>query len=212
MFSVQSISCVLLMSTLNSKADAYGGRRRVVSSGGNPRGGRGTSSVEDFDREDRGSGSSDRSDPDRRLSVEDFDVSDRLSRPSVEEFDVEVFNVRDVEESKPRVPSKVNFKTEDSRRVSVEGFGTERTLGKKYLDSTRVSSWSSWSFNQRPNFNFPNRPREKTETPRRTRGNPVSKPDLLPERIMIFPCQNEKLRCKHIPGDEETPYHCKWIS
>merc|ERR1712156_950454 len=180
MFSVQSISCVLLMSTLNAKAEAYGGRRRVVSSGGNPRGGRGTTSVEDFDREDRGSGTSDRSDPDRRLSVEDFDVSDRLSRPSVEEFDVEVFNVRDREESKPRVPSKVNFKTEDSRKVSVEGFGTERTPGKKYLDSTR--------------------------------GNPVSKPDLLPERIVIFPCQNEKLRCKHIPGDVETPYHCKWIS
>merc|ERR1711963_718864 len=198
-FSVQSISCVLLVSTLNATADAYGGRRRVVSSGENPRGGRGTTSVEDFDREDRGSGSSDRSDPERRLSVEDFDVSDRLSRPSVEE-------------SKLRVPSKVNFKTEDSRRVSVEGFGTERTLGKKYLYNTRVSSWSSWSFNQRPNFNFPNRPREKTETPRRTRGNPVSKPDLLPERIVIFPCQNEKLRCKHIPGDEETPYHCKWIS
>merc|ERR1712156_446574 len=76
MFSVQSISCVLLMSTLNATANAYGGRRRVVSSGGNPRGGRGTT------------------------SVEDFDVSDRLSRPSVEEFDVEVFNVRDREESK----------------------------------------------------------------------------------------------------------------
>ena len=54
MFSVQGISYALLISTLNVKAGADGGRRGVLNIGGNPRGGRGTTSFEDFDQSDRG--------------------------------------------------------------------------------------------------------------------------------------------------------------
>ena len=55
MFSVQGISYVLLITTLNVKAGADGGRRGVMSIGGNPRGGRETTSFGDFDQSDRGS-------------------------------------------------------------------------------------------------------------------------------------------------------------
>ena len=54
MFSVQGISYVLLITTLNVKAGADGGRRGEMSIGGNPRGGRGTTSFGDFDQSDRG--------------------------------------------------------------------------------------------------------------------------------------------------------------
>ena len=55
MFSVQGISYVLLITTLNVKAGADGGRRGVLNIGGNPRGGREATSFGDFDQSDRGS-------------------------------------------------------------------------------------------------------------------------------------------------------------
>ena len=55
MFSVQGISYVLLITTLNVNAGADGGQRGVMSIGGNPRGGLRTTSFGDFDQSDRGS-------------------------------------------------------------------------------------------------------------------------------------------------------------
>ena len=52
MFSVQGISYVLLITTLNVKAGADGGRRGVMSIGGNPRGGQGMTSFGDSDQSD----------------------------------------------------------------------------------------------------------------------------------------------------------------
>ena len=54
MFSVQGISYVLLITTLNVKAGADGRRRGAMSIGGNPRGGREATSFGDFDRSGRG--------------------------------------------------------------------------------------------------------------------------------------------------------------
>ena len=54
MFSVQGISYVLLITTLNVKAGADGRRRGAMNIGGNPRGGREATSFGDFDQSDRG--------------------------------------------------------------------------------------------------------------------------------------------------------------
>merc|ERR1712241_336475 len=118
----------------------------------------------------------------RGSSVEDFDITDR-GRPSVEDF----------------------YGTD---LTSVENFGTPRPT-KKNTNTRTVGSWSSWS--RKPNPKFPKRNKsKKTESPRSTGGDPVTKPDLSVERIVVFPCQDQKLRCKHIPSDVDSPYHCKW--
>ena len=100
------------------------------------------------------------------VSVEDFDITDRR-RPSVEDF----------------------YGTD---LTSVENFGTPRPT-KKSTNTRTVGSWSSWS--RKPNPKFPKRNKSKTtESPRSTGGDPVTKPDLSVERIVVFPCQDQKLR------------------
>ena len=105
----------------------------------------------------------------RGSSVEDFDITDR-GRPSVEDF----------------------YGTD---LTSVENFGTPRPT-KKTTNTRTVGSWSSWS--RKPNPKFPKRNKSKTtESPRSTGGEPVTKPDLSVERIVVFPCQDQKLRWEY---------------
>ena len=105
----------------------------------------------------------------RGSSVEDFDITDR-GRPSVEDF----------------------YGTD---LTSVENFGTPRPT-KKTTNTRTVGSWSSWS--RKPNPKFPKRNKSKTtESPRSTGGDPVTKPDLSVERIVVFPCQDQKLRWEY---------------
>merc|ERR1712032_83683 len=121
-------------------------------------------------------------------SVEDFNFTDSR-KPSVEEFDV----------SDSRRPSVEDF---DGRTTSVENFGTPRTPTEGSPKRRKVGSWSPWS--RKPKTNFPKR--KNPETPR-------SRPDnSAVERIVVFPCQDEKLRCKHIPSDLESPFHCRWTT
>merc|ERR1711971_1440303 len=183
-------SCLLLVVAFGANVDGYGRRRKP--------------NVDESDvRQSRGS------------SVEDFDISDRRS-PSVEDFGVEVFDVTDfdVANKRTRRPSVEVFEgTDRSMKMEEEDFGTPRRTPSKV--STRRtslgSSWSSWSFSQKPNFKFPTRNRVKTEEkPRKPKTMPMNE-DLPPvKRVVIFPCQDQNLRCKHIPTDVDSPYHCKW--
>merc|ERR1712130_499899 len=129
-------------------------------------------------------------------SVEDFDVSDSKRRSSTEDFDVEVFGASE-------------FDVSDRQRKG-EGKERSREIGEEFQsfrnsERRALGSWSSWTFNQRPTFKFPNqRNRDKDNFP-------TTNDDLPPvKRIVIFPCQKNNLRCKHIPTDVESPYHCKW--
>ena len=95
-----------------------------------------------------------------------------------------------------------DFDTADSRtanmkygtdKVSVENFGTPPTPTEGGTKRRTVGSWSSWS--QKSNSNFPKRNRKKIETPRSRRRDPMTRPDhSAVERIVVFPCQDEKLR------------------
>ena len=169
MFSLQNISsccCFILFVAFSGKADAYGRRKQVVK-------------VEERDdRQSRGS------------SVEDFDISDRSRTSSVEDFGVEVFDVTDFDALDRG--SVEDFEGKESMKLGVfQNFGTPRTSAKKSTKRRGSTSWSSWTFSQRPNFNFPTRNRVKTERPRSMRKMPD---DHEVKRIAIFPCQNQKLR------------------
>ena len=110
----------------------------------------------------------------RESSVEDFDITGSR-RPSVDYFDI----------YESRRPSVEAF---DGRTMSVENFGTPRTPTEGSTKRRTVGSWSPWS--RKRNTNFPKRNRKNTETPK-------SRPDnSAVERIVVFPCQDEKLRCK----------------
>ena len=113
----------------------------------------------------------------RGLNVEEFDVTDNR-RPNIDDFDIGFS--RSVE----------GFDGIDT--VSVENFGTP-TPTEEGTKRRTVGSWSSWS--RKPNGNFPNRNRKKIETPRSRRRDPMTRPDHSEvERIVVFPCQDEKLR------------------
>merc|ERR1712051_208327 len=149
----------------------------------------------------------------RKPNVDESDV--RQSRgSSVEDFGVEVFDVTDFEVANARRPSVEDFEGEKrSMKMGVKDVGTPRRTPSK-VSTRRVpigSSWSSWSFSQKPNFKFPTRNRVKTEEkPRKPKTMPMNE-DLPPvKRVVIFPCQDQNLRCKHIPDDVDSPYHCKW--
>ena len=115
----------------------------------------------------------------RGLSVEDFDITDNR-RPNDDDFDVT--ESRSVED----------FDGPD--KVSVENFGTPQTPTEVGTKRRTIGSWSSWS--RKPSGNFPKRNCKKIETPRSRRRDPMTKPDhhLAVERIVVFPCQDEKLR------------------
>ena len=101
-----------------------------------------------------------------------------------------------------KILSGDDFDTADSRtanmkygtdKVSVENFGTPPTPTEGGTKRRTVGSWSSWS--QKSNSNFPKRNRKKIETPRSRRRDPMTRPDhSAVERIVVFPCQDEKLR------------------
>ena len=173
MFSLQSTSCFLLVVALGVNVDGYGRRRKQ--------------NVDESDvRQSRGS------------SVEDFDISDRRS-PSVEDFGVEVFDVTDFDVANARRPSVEDFEGTDKSMKMDKNVGTPRRTPSK-VSTRRVpigSSWSSWSFSQKPNFKFPTRNRVKTEEkPRKPKTMPMNE-DLPPvKRVVIFPCQDQNLRCK----------------
>ena len=100
-------------------------------------------------------------------SVNDFDITNNR-RPSVEDFD-------------------------GTDKTSVENFGTPRTPTEWSKKSRTVGSWSSWS--RKPNF--PKSNRGETESPRSRGGNPMTRPDhSAVERIVVYPCQDQKLRFK----------------
>ena len=202
MLLIENICCLLFFSVFHVQAEPYKGGQEIRGA---------------FDFDSEGS---------RGSSVADFDITDRR-RPSVEDF----------------------YGTD---LTSVENFGTPPPT-KKTTNTRTVGSWSSWS--RKPNPKFPKR-NKTTESPRSTGGDPVTKPDLSVERIVVFPCQDQKLRweysraslsqtsmcgfglekhfwiciilsitllllciplisptlfrCKHIPSDVDSPYHCKW--
>ena len=172
MLSIKMIRSLIFVVALSPKAEAYERRRKVNSLGKvDARGG-------------------------RDASVEDFDILDR-GRPSVEDFDVEVFNARDFEKSDKGRTSVEDFgskKSKSETQIGVENFRTFRFPTKENTKRRALSSsWSSWAFSQKPNFNFPTRTRVKsTEKPRSRRTMPD---DFSVERIVIFPCQEQNLRC-----------------
>lgn len=184
--SKQNISRLVLVVALSAKADAYG-RRKKVERTDVRRGGK------------------------EAESVEDFDTSDQTN--VVDIFDVEVFDASEFDPSNR--PSVEDFDKKESEKVGKENFWDSRTPTTTEESTKRrpFGSWSSWSFFQRPNFNFPTRTRVKTtERPRNSQKSPMTMPDKVAvKRIVIFPCQDQNLRCKHIPSDVESPYHCKWI-
>ena len=108
----------------------------------------------------------------RESSVEDFDFTDSR-RPGVKEFDI----------YDSRRPSVEDF---DESTISVENFGTPRTPTEGSTKRRTVSSWSPWS--RKPKTSFP---KSKNAETRRSRPD-----NSAVERIVVFPCQNEKLRCK----------------
>ena len=176
-------SCLLLVVALGVNVDGYGRRRKQ--------------NVDESDvRQSRGS------------SVEDFDISDRRS-PSVEDFGVEVFDVTDFDVANARRPSVEDFEgKEKSMKMGVKNFGTPRRTPPKVITrrTSLGSSWSSWSFSQKPNFQFPTRNRVKTEEkPRKPKTMPMNE-DLPPvKRVVIFPCQDQNLRCKK--WESNFPFH-----
>ena len=185
MFASQNISCLLLVVAISVKSDAYRRRKRIGNAEESDvrRGSRG--SVEDFGISNRGRSS--------RGSVEDF------GRSSVEDFGVEVFDATDFDISDRRKPRVEDSDAKESMKMGVvQNFVPPRTSSSKgsTIKSTRrrtigSTPWSSWTFRPEPNSIFPTRPREKTKIPRSQRNMPD---DLPVERIVIFPCQNEKLR------------------
>ena len=107
----------------------------------------------------------------RGSRVEDSDITDNR-RPNIDEFD-----------------------TTDRRsaEVSVENFGTPPAPTDGGTKRRTIGSWSSWS--RKPIGNFPKRNWRKIETPRSRRKDPMTRPDHSEvERIVVFPCQDEKLR------------------
>ena len=131
----------------------------------------------------------------REASVEDFDTSDQPAE-SVEKFDVEVFDVSDFDNLNR--PSVEDFDGKQSAKVGVENFLAPRTPTKEKTKRRALGSWSSWTFSQRPNFNFPKRTRVKTtENPRTSRKSSMTMPNdnFGVKRIVIFPCQDQNLRC-----------------
>ena len=171
MLSTQNISCLLLVVALSAKADAYGRRKKVAK-------------VDKFDV--RGG---------REASVEDFDTSDQPAE-SVEKFDVEVFDVSDFDTLNR--PSVEDFDGKQSAKIGVNKFWATNTPNKEKTKRRALGSWSSWTFSQRPNFNFPRRNRVKTkESPRNSRKSSMTMPNdnFGVKRIVIFPCQDQNLRC-----------------
>ena len=164
----QNMSSLLLVVALSASADAYGRRRKVERTDKvDVRGGRETASVEDFDT------------------------------TGVDIFEVEVFDASDFD-ARNR-PSVEDFGAKESRKIGEENFWAPRSPKTKESTQRRpLGSWSSWSFFQRPNFNFPTRTRVKTtESPRSIRKSPMTMPDdFAVKRIVIFPCQDQNLRCK----------------
>ena len=168
MFSTQNISCLLLVVALSAKADAYSRRKKVKR-------------IDKFDV--RGG---------REASVENFDTSDQ----TVENFDVEVFDVSDFDTLNR--PSAEDFDGKQNAKIGDENFKARRTQTKENTKRRALGSWSSWTFSQRPNFNFPTRNRVKTtKSPRSSRKSPMTMPndDFGVKRIVIFPCQEQNLRC-----------------
>ena len=138
MLSIKMIRSLNFVVALSPKAEAYERRRKVNSLGKvDARGG-------------------------RDASVEDFDILDR-GRPSVEDFEVEVFNARDFEKSDKGRTSVEDFgskKSKSETQIGVENFRTFRFPTKENTKRRALSSsWSSWAFSQKPNFNFPTRTR-----------------------------------------------------
>merc|ERR1712110_1344352 len=192
MFSSQSISCLLLVVALSAKADAYGRRKQVDKV------------EESEERQSRGSSAEDLDISDRRTtSVEDFDISDRRTS-STEDFGVEVFDVTDFDILDRGKPSVEDFGGKESMKI--QNFPTPRTPAKKSTEIKRrrvgSTSWSSWTFSQRPNFNFPTRDRVKTERPRSMRKMPD---DHKAKRIVIFPCQDQNLSASIFPTTWRAP-------
>merc|ERR1712037_622725 len=107
----------------------------------------------------------------RKQNVDESDV--RQSRgSSVEDFDV----------ANARRPSVEDFEGTDKSMKMDKNVGTPRRTPSK-VSTRRVpigSSWSSWSFSQKPNFKFPTRNRVKTEEkPRKPKTMPMNE-DLPP--------------------------------
>ena len=169
----QNMSSLLLVVALSARADAYGRRRKIDRIDKvDVRGGREAASVEDFD-------------------------SDQTA-PGVDIFEVEVFDASDFDTLNR--PSVEDFGGKKSGKIGDENFWAART--QKTKENTKrkaLGSWSSWSFFQRPNFNFPTRTRVKTtESPRSIQKSPMTMPDTFAvKRIVIFPCQDQNLRCKN---------------
>ena len=182
MFSLQKTRCFLLVVAFGAKADAYGRRRKQ------------NANVDKVDvRQSRGS------------SVEDFDISDRRS-PSTEDFGVEVFDVTDFDASDRS--SVEDFEGQD-RSEKIQNFQTpSRAQFGEITQRRPLGSWSSWTFSQKPNFKFPTRNRVKTEEkPRKPKTMPMNE-DLPPvKRVVIFPCQDQNLRCKK--WELKFPFH-RW--
>ena len=159
---------MLLVVALGAKADAYRRRKKV---------GR----IDKFDV--RGG---------REASVENFDTFDH----TVEDFDVEVFDVSDFDTLNR--PSVEDFDGKQNAKIGDENFKARRTPTKENTKRRALGSWSSWTFSQRPNFNFPRGNRVKTtKSPRSSRKSPMTMPndDFGVKRIVIFPCQEQNLRC-----------------
>ena len=169
----QNISSLLLVVALSASADAYGRRRKVERTDKvDVRGGRETASVEDFDTSDQ-------------------------TAPGVDIFEVEVFDASDFDASNR--PSVEDFGGKESGKIGEENFWAPPSpKTKESIQRRPLGSWSSWSFFQRPNFNFPTRTRVKTtESPRSIRKSHMTMPDdFAVKRIVIFPCQDQNLRCK----------------
>ena len=169
MLITQNISSLLLVVALGASADAYGRRRKVER----------TDKVDD-----RGGREA--------ASVEDFDTSDKTA-PGVDIFDVEVFDAEDFDASNR--PSVEDFDGKESGKIGEENFWAPPSLKTKESTKRRpLGSWSSWSFFQRPT-----RTRVKTtKSPRSIQKSPMTMPDTFAvKRIVIFPCQDQNLRCKN---------------
>ena len=89
----------------------------------------------------------------REARVEDFDHLER-GRPSVEDFDVEVFDVTYFDSSDRRGTSVENFdrkKSKTEKQIGVENFGF---FTKESTKRRALNSWSSWSFSLKPTSTF----------------------------------------------------------
>ena len=99
------------------------------------------------------------------MSVEDFDILDNR-RPNDDDFDVT--ESRSVED----------FDGKQSAKIGVNKFWANNTPNKEKTKRRALGSWSSWTFSQRPNFNFPRRNRVKTtKSPRSSRKSSMTMPN-----------------------------------